>query len=203
MTYSLWLVSDRTQGLNGQPDLCWCWTYAAHQSTCRCRRPPEQSRLAESSGMSSICLPDFAGRPCHSDWKQKEPRFEPCGIPRLRQSGIRQSGIRHPAELADARVGGLPQPLGLHRRLTEKEKHLVVIRVFAFRDPERADKLWFWRWQEVVQRQTSAVTVTLRMIVYTTSYTDHSASASRAARCEWTAVSPCFWRWWNLSPSSL
>lgn len=88
MSYSLWLVSDRTQDFNGQPDLCWCWTYAAHQSRCRCRRPPEPSRSAGSSGTSSICLPDFAGRPCHSDWKQKEPRFEPCGIPRLRQSGI-------------------------------------------------------------------------------------------------------------------
>lgn len=51
----------------------------------------------------------------------------------------------HPAELADARVGGLPQPLGLHRRLPEEEKHLVVVGVFALRNPEGADELWFWK----------------------------------------------------------
>lgn len=122
---------------------------------------------------------------------KKSRGLNPAGSRVCAKAGFRQSGIGHPAELADARVGGLPQPLGLHRRLAEEEKHLVVIRVFAFRDPERADKLWFWRGQEVVQGQTSAGTVTLRMTVYTTSHTDRSASASRAARCEWTAVSPC------------
>lgn len=50
----------------------------------------------------------------------------------------------HPAELSNARVGGLSQPLGLNRRLAEEEKHLVIIRVFTLWDPKGTNKLWFW-----------------------------------------------------------
>lgn len=52
--------------------------------------------------------------------------------------------ISHPAELSDARVGGLSQPLGLNRRLAEEEEHLVIVRVFTFWDPKGTNKLRFW-----------------------------------------------------------
>lgn len=65
----------------------------------------------------------------------------------------------HPAQLANARVGGLPEPLGLHRRLPEEEKHLIVIGVLALRDPEGPHELWFWKEQEADRRQTSGGTV--------------------------------------------
>lgn len=60
----------------------------------------------------------------------------------------------HPAQLTNARVGGLPEPLGLHRRLPEEEKHLIVIGVLALRDPEGPNELWFWKEQEADRRQT-------------------------------------------------
>lgn len=49
---------------------CAQWTYAAHQSTCHCRRLLELSRSDGSWGTSSTYSPDFAGRPCHSESKQ-------------------------------------------------------------------------------------------------------------------------------------
>lgn len=55
--------------------------------------------------------------------------------------------MSHSAKLSNARVGGLPQPLGLNRRLTEKEEHLVIVGVFTFWDPEGTNKLWFWETQ--------------------------------------------------------
>lgn len=58
----------------------------------------------------------------------------------------------HPAQLTNARVGGLPEPLGLHRRLPEEEKHLIVIGVLALRDPEGPNELWFWKEQEAAVR---------------------------------------------------
>lgn len=50
----------------------------------------------------------------------------------------------HPAQLPDARVGGLSETLGLDRRLAEEEEDFVVIGVFALGDPEGTDELWFW-----------------------------------------------------------
>lgn len=50
----------------------------------------------------------------------------------------------HPAELSDAGVGGLSQPLGLNRRLTEEEENLVIVQVFTFWDPKGTNKLRFW-----------------------------------------------------------
>lgn len=47
------------------------WTYAAHQSTCRCRRLRAPSRWDGFWGMSSTCSPDFADRPCRSYSRQK------------------------------------------------------------------------------------------------------------------------------------
>lgn len=61
--------------------------------------------------------------------------------------------ISHSAELSDAGVGGLSQPLCLNCRLTEEEEHLVVIGVLTFRDPKGTNKLWFW-W---TQRGTMSV----------------------------------------------
>lgn len=52
--------------------------------------------------------------------------------------------ISHPAELSNAGVGGLSQPLSLYCRLAEEEKYLVIIRVFTFWDPKGTNKLWFW-----------------------------------------------------------
>lgn len=52
--------------------------------------------------------------------------------------------LSHPAELSDARVGGLPQTLGLHCRLPEEEEDLVIVGVFALRDPKGSNKLWLW-----------------------------------------------------------
>lgn len=49
---------------------CAHWTYAAHQSTCHCRRLLELSRSDGSWGTLSTYSPDFAGRPCHSESKQ-------------------------------------------------------------------------------------------------------------------------------------
>lgn len=50
----------------------------------------------------------------------------------------------HPAQLPDARVGGLSEALSLYRRLAEEEKDFVVVGVFALGDPEGTDELWFW-----------------------------------------------------------
>lgn len=50
----------------------------------------------------------------------------------------------HPAQLPDARVGGLPETLSLYRRLAEEEKDFVVVWVFALGDPEGTNELWFW-----------------------------------------------------------
>lgn len=51
----------------------------------------------------------------------------------------------HPAELSNAGVGGLSKSLRFNRRLTEEEKHFVVIGVFTLWDPKRTNKLWFWK----------------------------------------------------------
>lgn len=79
--------------------------------------------------------------------------FTPSSFNRLE---LCDKGISHPAELSDTRVSGLSQPLGLHRRLTEEEKYLVVIRVFTFWDPKGTNKFWLWddtKWGKRVRFQ--------------------------------------------------
>lgn len=136
------------------------WTYAAHQSMCRCRRLLAPSRSDGSWGMSSTCSPDFADHPCHSGSRQNNQNriglnFVPESAARLTEPGfitpaligildLVDETITHPTELSDAGVCGLPQPLGLNRRLAEEEKYLVIIRVLTFWYPKGTNKLWFW-----------------------------------------------------------
>ena len=64
------------------------------------------------------------------------------------------AGSPHPAELSYTRVGGLAQTLGLHRRLSEEEEHLVIIWVLALRNPEGTHELRFWRTERTVRANT-------------------------------------------------
>lgn len=66
------------------------------------------------------------------------------GSLRRRRRSLPSETPAHPAQLPDARVGGLSQTLSLYRRLAEEEKDFVVIGVLALGDPEGTDELWFW-----------------------------------------------------------
>lgn len=58
-------------------------------------------------------------------------------------------GRPHPADLTNAGHRQASQcRRGLHRRLTEEEIDLVIIRVLTLRDPKDLDKLGLWPQQE-------------------------------------------------------
>lgn len=84
---------------------------------------------------------DWASLQAGADFRPAEQQSRPGRTP------------SHPAQLPDARVGGLPEALSLHRRLAEEEEDLVVVGVFALGDPEGTDELGFWtqtqKWRTV------------------------------------------------------